>query len=525
MNEDPAESDLRKRVAANVNDFVATCQLGELLRQRGDFQNAEVHARNAVRLFPDHQESQKLLGLVFSQTHRNSAGEHHLRQAIELAQPGGFLLISLALNLSGQGRYEEAVKYFDQALQLEPNNIRFILSQANAAELAQRVDEASMFLDRAEQLNPEVLEIALVRADVLSRKKLYSEGLAVLEAAWEKAESNKQQLASYLLRKGKLLDKLGRYEEAFDSCARANQHMRDLGMTYRGSAASQSFERLRSFFNRQRMSKLPRASVRQHEPQPLFVIGFPRSGTTLTEQILASHSDVVACGELFVMDRICGTFKNILGSPLNFPECLIESIMGDRLWAFDMLRDLYLQESNLCGQVQSKARYFTDKTPFNATHLGLINLLFPQSPIVQVVRHPLDVVLSTFFTQMDHGYGMACDLKSIADHFVLVADLIDSYQQDIDLNFLQVRYEDMITDQRSTTEAMLKHAGLDWDERCQEFYRHATKSRTASYAQVTEKLYVRSVERYRNYRKQLEPVMPILSPVIERWGYSVETSA
>lgn len=523
MNQLPPENELRARVAANLNDFKATCQLGELLRLRGDFQNAEVHARNAVRLNPNQAESQKLLGLVFSQTNRNPAGEHHLRKAIELSQPNGLLITSLALNLSAQGRYEEAAQYYNQALQLEPQNFRFLIAQANSAELNNNLNEAWELLDRAEQSNPGLIEIVMVRADVLSRKKQYAEALEILEAAQKKAEANKQQLPSYYLRKGKLLDKLERYEEAFEACVQAKQQTREQKMAYQGAQTRSFHERLRNFFNRDRMSLFPPASLRQQEAQPLFIIGFPRSGTTLTEQILASHSEVKAGGELFAMDRICNASKNILASPLNYPECLIESIQGDKLWAFEMLRDLYLQESKLSGDTESESRFFTDKTPFNGPHLGLIKLLFPQSPIIQVVRHPLDSVLSTYFTQMDHGAGMAYDLKTIAEHYVLVDDLIDSFCRDMDLNHLQVRYEDIIEDQRSTTEAMLKHAGLDWDERCQEFHKHANRSRTASYAQVTEKIYTGSIGRYRNYRKQLEPVVPILNPVIERLGYSVAT--
>ena len=181
--------------------------------------------------------------------------------------------------------------------------------------------------------------------------------------------------------------------------------------------------------------------------------------------------------------------------------------------AFDILRDLSLQEARLHDIPPAGPRFFTDKTPFNGPHLGLISLLFPESPIVHLLRHPLDSVLSSFFTQMSHGYGMACDLTTIAEHYVLVADL----------NYLAIRYEDIVQDQQAATRELLAFAGLSWDDRCLNFHEHASGVRTASYAQVTEKLYSRSVARYRNYRQQLGPVIPILQPAIERMGYSIDS--
>jgi tetratricopeptide (TPR) repeat protein len=362
----------------------------------------------------------------------------------------------------------------------------------------------------------------MVRADVLTRRKDYDAALALLDATRQQAEAHPTQAPAHGLRRANVLDKLGRYDEAFAACTAAKQRYRQLGGRYQRDEAVRFFDRFRRFFTRQRAALLPRASVRSDEPQPLFVIGFPRSGTTLTEQILASHGEVVSGGELFVIDRVCAASQDVLSGPLHYPECLVEAWMGDRQWSYDLLRDLYLQEAQAHGVPRSGPRYFTDKTPFNGPHLGLISLLFPQSPIVHLLRHPLDAVLSSFFTQMSHGYGMACDLTSIAEHYVLVADLVDHYRNQLDLNYLAVRYEDIVADQEAASRQLLGFAGLDWDARCLEFHKHTSGVRTASYAQVTEKLYSRSVYRHRHYRRHLEPVLPILRPVIERMGYSVD---
>jgi len=519
----PTEADVRRQLAAEPNNGLLACQLGELLRLRGDLANAEVQAKNAVRLLPESPQGHRLLGLVFGQSHRNAAAEAHLRRAAELAPPDGVLLASLGINLSGQGRYSEADAFFQQAAAHEPNNARFLLAWANSAELNQECERAEELIAQAERIQPGMIEAVLVKSDVLARRKHHAEALALLDAQRAAGEANLAQATVFGLRRARMLDKLGRYDEAFAACDAAKRHLRERqGGQYQREQAQKFFERFKRFFTRQRAELLPRASLRPEESQPLFVIGFPRSGTTLTEQILASHSQVVSGGELFVIDRVCAASQDVLAGPLNYPECLIEAWMGDRRWAYDILRDLYLQEAQAHGIPRQGPRFFTDKTPFNGPHLGLISLLFPQSPIVHLLRHPLDSVLSSFFTQMSHGYGMACDLATVAEHYVRVAELIDHYREQLDLNYCAVRYEDIVADQEGQTRRLLDFAALDWEDSCLEFHQHASGVRTASYAQVTEKLYTRSVGRYRHYRRQLEPIIPILRPVIERMGYTID---
>ena len=166
-------------------------------------------------------------------------------------------------------------------------------------------------------------------------------------------------------------------------------------------------------------------------------------------------------------------------------------------------------------------RWFTDKMPLNEMHLGLIGLLFPASPLVHVVRHPLDVVVSVFGNLLTHGYHCASALESIAQHMVLVADLVAHYRAEMDLRYLAVRYEDMVADQAGTVRRVLDFVGEEFDARCLAFHENTRYARTASYAQVSERLYDRSMFRYLNYLPELEPVIPILMPLIERLGYGV----
>ena len=160
--------------------------------------------------------------------------------------------------------------------------------------------------------------------------------------------------------------------------------------------------------------------------------------------------------------------------------------------------------------------------PLNETHLGPIGLIFPNAPIIHLLRHPLDVVLSVFSNHLTHGFRCAYDLASIAKHYVLIMDLVDHYLTEMPgLKYCRIRYEDVIEDQKGRVRDLCDFIGIDFDPRCLNFHENKRYARTASYAQVAEKLYDTSRFRYRNYIKELAPVLEILEPTIRRLGYAI----
>jgi hypothetical protein len=293
------------------------------------------------------------------------------------------------------------------------------------------------------------------------------------------------------------------------------------GNAYLADHAQQVTARRKNFFTARRLRMLPRANVRTDVAQPLFVLGFPRSGTTLLEQTLTAHPRIAAGDELPIINELTNLMPRMLDSPLTYPEALAELWMGDHRDDLDNLRDHYLRKVAQLGIVPAGAAWFTDKMPLNETDLGLISMLFPQSPLLHLTRHPLDVVLSVFSNLLTHGYYCAYSLESAARHYVLVMDLVEHYRAELSLRYLPVRYEDIVDDQEASIRRVLAFIGEDFDPHCLAFHENRRYARTASYAQVSEKLYDRSRYRYKNYLAQLEPVISILLPTIERLGYSV----
>jgi tetratricopeptide (TPR) repeat protein len=519
-NRPATEALIRRIVALEPNNLWATNEITLLLLGKGALAEAERHARNAVRIAPDNAQSHNLLGMVMTEAYRPAVGEFHYLRALELSGlRDPVLLANLALCLKNQGKMQAARALYQESLAAAPDSLHTMLGFARLEEADRDLPAAMALLDQAEAKFPGNPSARLLRAVVLGRMRDAPAAVALLDGmAAERAELG----PSEYLEKGRLLDQMGRYDEAFDAYVEGKRRLREVsGNAYLAEHARQTTARLRNFFVAKRMRTLPRARVRQDVAQPLFVLGFPRSGTTLLEQTLTAHPRIAAGDELPIINELTNLMPRMLDSPLTYPEALAELWMGDHREDLDNLRDHYLRKVAQLGIVPAGATWFTDKMPLNETDLGLISLLFPNSPLLHLTRHPLDVVLSVFSNLLTHGFYCAYALESAARHYVLVMDLVDHYRSELNLRYLAVRYEDIVDDQEASIRRVLDFVGEAFDPRCLAFHENRRYARTASYAQVSERLYDRSRYRYKNYLSRLEPVIPILQPTIERLGYVV----
>jgi len=520
--ENAAHTLLRRIVQLHPNTLWATQELTLMHLNRGAIAEAEIHARNAVRIAPQNPQSHNLMGMIMTEANRPQIGEYHYRKVIELSGARDpILLANLAWNLRNQGRMAESRQLYEESSALGPEILQTWLGWARLEETDRNFERAAELLDRAEKLAPSNPSVMLTRAVLFGRSGSYSQALAILDVM-APPESGAGLGANELLEKGRLLDRIGRYDEAFAAFAEGKRLCREVtGLNYMEEHAQQLVTRLKSFFTESRLAILPRARQRDDTAQPIFILGFPRSGTTLVEQTLTAHPRICAGDELPFVNEITHAMMRVLNSPLTYPEALAELWMGDRRDGLDELRDYYLERVRQLNIVESGAVWFTDKMPLNETHLGLIALMFPRSPIIHVLRHPLDVVLSTFSNHLTHGFYCSYALETAARHYALTMELVEHYRAQMTLRYLPIRYEDIIDDQEAAVRRMLDFIGEPFDKSCLAFHENRRYARTASYAQVTEQLYDRSRYRYRHYLKQLEPATAILEPVINRLGYPV----
>jgi Tfp pilus assembly protein PilF len=512
---------LRRLVAFAPNHVDATQELAAQLFEQGDLSAAEQHARNAVRLAPTHPRSHNLMGMILTEAQRPHIGEFHYRRVLELTGARDpIVLANLAWNLKGQGRLDEARQLYRESVQAAPDVFQTLFGWAQLEEADRNLPAARSYLDRAAKLRPDDSGLRVARARLLGREGDYAAALAALEPDASRAGGTH---SGVLLEKGRILDLLKRYDEAFACFSDAKRQAREASRNaYLDRQAREIAKRLREFFVSDRLRLMPLAPVREGCAQPIFILGFPRSGTTLAEQTLAGHPNISAGDELPFINELSDDLPRLLGSPLSYPEALSELWMGDNRRGLETLRDLYLQKVQIRRIVEPGSVWFTDKMPLNEMHIGLIALVFPHSPLIHIQRHPLDVVVSVFSHDLTHGYFCASALDAVARHYVLVMELVEHYRAEMALRYLPVRYEDMVEDMAGSVRRMLAFVGEAFDERCVRFHENRRLPNTPSYAQVREPVYRRAKFRYRHYLRHLQPVIPILQPVVERLGYRLD---
>lgn len=486
----------------------------ELLMSHGKVADAEQVARAALRANPRNAHAHNLFGTIVSQLNDLPAGEWHFRRSLELAGPQAAVLMNLALALMKQGRTEEADGYFAQAHELAPKEMKILAYWSSLCEARGDLVRAQELLDRAEAVSS-AMEVNLLRANYLSRAGRHQEAFAIIDAAEPLAGDGQ-------LERGRLHDRLGRYELAWQDFVAAKRKLaaEGGGLEYRAEAVETFFGRLKQFFTRANIELLPQAQRRADVAQPIFIIGFPRSGTTLVEQILCSHSAVQAGGELTFLGEMRKLTNHLFPGPEPFPDNLAQSWTADRRYAATLFRDYYLARAEAYGLGQNGQAFFTDKMPFNEIYLPLLKMAFPQARIIHVVRHPLDVCVSMMSNNMTHGFNCGYRIEDVVHHLAAVFDLVEHYRREVDLGELVLNYETLVADQAGQTRQLLDYLGLPFEDACLRFHENRRYAPTPSYAQVTEKLNDRSIKRHTNYARQLTPYMPRLARLMAAYGYT-----
>jgi hypothetical protein len=263
---------------------------------------------------------------------------------------------------------------------------------------------------------------------------------------------------------------------------------------YDSTLFTAAVDRLIEVFTPELFAKLPRADVRGGE-RPLFIVGMPRSGTTLTEQILASHSQVVGGGELSVL---LGLGMQIPDYPHGVRDLGAKALCG--------LAVKYLEKLDTVSAASPRV---TDKLPFNFLHIGLIALLFPKAAVIHCRRDPVDNALSCFFTGFADQIQFANDLTTIGNYYLDYARLMRHWHAVLPGRIFDLQYEEVVADTERVVRALVAHCGLEWEDACLAFHRTERGVRTPSRWQVRQPMYGSSVARWKRYEKHLEPLLEV----------------
>src|SRR5262245_44789701 len=484
-----------------------------LLANHGRRADALVVARRAIVANPENADAHEQLGTLLSLENDLPAGEWHYKRALEAGRTNAGRLANLALNLMQQGRTAESEAAFAEADGLAPKTLRILAHWSKLREVqgdfagAERLLEAAVEASSTEEIN-------LLRVQYLVRTGRDAEALAIIETA-RNINGDGQ------LERGRLYERVGRPAEAWNDYVEGKRKLAaELGgLAYDAAAVASFYRAMREYFSAATMSRIPRASTRGDVPQPVFILGAPRSGTTLIEQVLSAHSAVRAGGEHSWLSELRDVAQRLCRYGGDFPGCLDSTAAADERHIATVLRDHYFARAESAGLTRQGARFFTDKTPFNEINLPLLLMVFPEAKLIVVRRDPRDVAVSMLSNNLSHGFNCAYRIEDIVQHLAATEALLEGYERELGQAAYVLQYERFVADQEAETRRLLAHVGLPFEDACLRPHESRRYAPTPSYARVAERVNDRSVGRWRQFAAELAPHVATLAPVLAAGGY------
>jgi len=480
----------------------------------------------AAKTYADSPELQVQYSEVYKNLHLYRKALKFARSAVDNSGSSLSSLMQLAVVLQHFGQTEEARAVYEQASKLYSDNAELLLAWAKLEEKSHDLGRAEDLLEKAFNISSAFeSEVALQQAIIKRRQGDLEAALQLINRVVSDNGKPPRFMQLALNERAKILDKMGEYNQAFYDYARCGElRGKNINQSFDVEGHARKIDGQISYFSREKLAMLPRLEndkIEQGPASPIFIVGFPRSGTTLLEQIMCSHPLISAGDELIFMNEIQSLSCKQLQSDKGYPFCLDELITNEnpqKLLA--EWQSHYLDRAEELGVIAKDTKYFTDKMPMNLTKLPLISMVFPNAPIIHIMRNPMDSALSSLFSNFTHGMAWANDITHAAHYYKDILKLVNHYRETLVMNYMMIRYEDLVAEQEKWSRKVIDFVGVEWDDRCLEFHKTKRLARTASYEQVTNKIYTSSVARYKRYEKHLGAALEILEPVMEDYGYT-----
>ncbi|MFN3820136.1 sulfotransferase [Blastomonas sp.] len=469
--------------------------LGIAESSAGRIQAGIQHLGNAVALDPQ-GEYRAQLARLFSLVRRDGDAAETLRAAEQALPTDALSRDTMGCVYARLGDHAAALPHFEQAVRLEPDNTEYRYNLAVTLNFLGRVDESEAALEALIALDADHARAHHLLA-ALRKQSAANNHIARLGQARARARDGRDRLLlGYAL--AKELEDIGEHDQALDTlCAANGEHRRKLPYSFKRDAAA--FDAIEAHWPQVRTAPV----YNPPSEAPIFIIGMPRTGTTLVDRIVSSHPGVESAGELQAMPIAVKKASGTRSPTVLDPETIAAAA---RAGMGEIGRE-YLQRAG--HHRRNPALRFTDKFPGNFQYAGFIARALPEARIVCLRRNPMDTVLANFrnlFAISSRYYDYSYDLLDIAAYYLRFDRLMALWAKEMPGRVLGLRYEDLIADQEGQTRRLLEHCGLDWSNDCLSFHTNSAPVSTPSAAQVRRPIYTDSVARWKRHAEVLEPV-------------------
>jgi tetratricopeptide (TPR) repeat protein len=500
---DEAETALKQALQLDPNYPEAICNLSGVFLAREENEKALAHYQHALQLRPSYVEAQMGLAKTFQALENLPEAEAAARRAVQTDDKNPKAHALLGSIYAEIARPEQAEAEYNRALGIDPKSDDALLGLGHLCMENGQMERSEELFQRALVYKTDNLSahIHLVQVKKVQPDDKSFAALLEQKKEFEQLSDNRKMSLNFAL--GKCYDDTKDYDRAFPHFLNGCK-LKRAKLSYDPDASARQFTKLQEVFSKEAIDGLRGGG--DPSDLPIFVLGMPRSGTTLTEQIIASHPDVYGAGELPDLLRIAHRKTDPVAT--TFPDnlrYLDHSILG--AWGAEYIASLKQRAPN--------AKHITDKMPANFFAVPLIHLMLPNAKIIHVNRNPVDTCLSCFTRLFNRKQEHTYDLAELGRYYVDYARLMVEWRKVLpDYAFLDINYEDIVADQEGQARRMLDYCGLEWNDACLEFHKTKRQIRTASVTQVRQPIYNTSVERWRKYEKFLEPLLDKLGDLV-----------
>jgi tetratricopeptide (TPR) repeat protein len=485
------------------NDADLHFQRGLLFASQGRNDEAIREFQEATRLRPESPEAWNNLGNVLFLRGKIEEAIRSYREAARLRPNYAEACSNLGRALRENDELDEGLTWYRQSVHLRPGHAKSHRNLAAALLETGQLAEAEAHLRESLRLEPGAPSVlcALAANGFYRDSDPQAEGL---QARIARGASTLTDLAQLHATLAIVLDRQDQTDLAFHHFAEANRLRREIarqtGTAFDPVENSRMVDRVISVFKPEYFERFRGLGL--EDERAIFLVGMPRSGSSLIEQILSQHPDICGLGELRDLPRLAAALPDLVGNDESYPDCLT------RLPA-SMVPDLARRYVSRVNRLAGNQRRVTDKQLGNFLHLGLIATLLPRSRVIRCRRHPLDTCLSCF-THMFREMNFAWDMDDLAQYYKDYQRLMAHWKSVCPLDMLDVVYEELVAEPERISRQMIEFCGLPWDERCLRPYENPRPVRTVSKVQVRQPIYRSSIGRWRRYESQLAPLRQAL---------------
>ena len=504
-----AESVLREYLKRHPTDVAAIRMFAEVAARVGRYSDAESLLTRCLELAPGFVEARAHYATVLNRQNRNTEALAQLDRLLQ-AEPRNPNHRNLKASiLVAVGEYQQAIELYGCLAAEYPRKAKIWLSYGHVLKTAGRQAEAIRAYRRCLEIAPHFGDAWFTLAN-LKTFRFSPADVTAMQSALQREDASIDDRLHLHFALGKAFEDAASYAKSFEHYAAGNR-LRRSQISYRAEDTTRLVERSRQVYTRELFTE--RSGCGSPARDPIFIVGLPRAGSTLVDQILSSHSQVEGTMELYDMIDLAWSLNAVAapGAAGQYPG-IAATLSAEQLRE---IGDEYLRRTRV--QRKTDAPYFIDKMPNNCLHVGLIALALPNAKIIDVRRHPVGGCFAAFKQHFARGQHFSYDLAEVGRYYRDYVGLMEHFEKVLPGRVHRVHYESLVENTEVEVRALLNYCGLPFEEACLRFYENERAVRTASSEQVRQPIFREGLEQWRRYEEWLAPLQAALGPVLDEY--------